>query len=68
LGKISKGTRCSVKGCNNDALRSINIEKVIQAGLEAEGTRRAYLCKDHYKEFKKGNKKNAQIERWRFTS
>jgi hypothetical protein len=68
MGKISKGTTCSVKGCSAEALRSLDIGKVKQAGLDAEGARRAYLCKDHYKEFKKGNKKNAQIERWRFTA
>jgi hypothetical protein len=65
LGRISKGTKCSVNGCNADAVRSIDIGKVKQAGLNAEGTRRAYLCKEHYKEYKKGNKKTAQIERWR---
>jgi hypothetical protein len=68
MGRISKGAKCSVKGCNEEALRSLNIGKVKDAGLDAEGARRAYLCKDHYKEFKKGNKKNARIERWRFTS
>jgi hypothetical protein len=68
MGRISKGTKCSVKGCNEEALRSLNIGKVKNAGLDAEGARRAYLCKDHYKEFKKGNKENARIERWRFTS
>jgi hypothetical protein len=67
MGKISKGTKCSVKGCNEDAVRSIDIGKVKQAGLDVEGTRRAYLCKRHYKEYKKGNKAAAQIERWRHT-
>lgn len=32
--------------------------------MDVEG-KRAYLCKDHYKEFKKGNKKDKQIEKWR---
>ena len=68
MGKISKGTKCSIKGCSEDALRSLDMGKVKQAGLDADGTRRAYLCKEHYKEFKKGNKKSAQIERWRFAA
>ena len=67
MGRISKGTRCSVKGCNEDAVRSLDIAKVKQAGVDAEGEKRAYLCKEHYKEYKKGNKKNAQIERWRYS-
>jgi hypothetical protein len=66
MGKISKGTKCSVQGCNEEAARSLDIGKVKQAGLDAEGTRRAYLCKEHYKEYKKRNKKSAQIEKWRF--
>jgi hypothetical protein len=67
MGRVSKGTKCSIKGCKEGAVRSIDIGKVKQAGLDAEGNRRAYLCKEHYKEYKKGNKKIAQIERWRFT-
>ena len=67
MGRISKGTKCSVKGCNEDAVRSIDIAKVKQSGVDAEGEKRAYLCKEHYKEYKKGNKKNSQIERWRFS-
>jgi len=68
MGKISKGTKCSVNGCNEEAVRSLDIGKVKQAGLDAEGAKRAYLCKEHYKDFKKGNKKNSQIERWRHSA
>ena len=67
MGKISKGTTCSVKGCKEEAVRSIDIGRVKQAGLDAEGAKRAYLCKEHYKEYKKGNKKTDQIEKWRHT-
>jgi hypothetical protein len=67
MGKISKGTMCSVKGCNEEAVRSLDIGRVKQAGLDAEGAKRAYLCKEHYKEYKKGNKKTDQIEKWRHT-
>ena len=65
MDKIGKGTKCSVKGCEEDAIRSLDIGKVKQAGVDAEGEKRAYLCKEHYKEFKKGNKKSSQLERWR---
>ncbi len=65
MGKIGKGTKCSVKGCEEDAVRSLDIGKVKQAGVDAEGEKRAYLCKEHYKEYKKGNKKSSQLERWR---
>ena len=68
MGRVKKGVKCSVKGCNEDAVRSLNVAKVKNAGLDVEDGRRAYLCKEHYKEFKKGNKKSAQIERWRHTN
>ncbi|MBN2336582.1 hypothetical protein JXL21_13570 [Candidatus Bathyarchaeota archaeon] len=65
MGRVDKGEKCSVKGCSEDAVRSINVAKAKTAGLDVEATRRAYLCKEHYKEYKKGNKKDAQIEKWR---
>ena len=64
MGRISKGTKCSVVGCDDDAVRSVSLPKAKSAGLDVEG-KRAYLCKDHYKEFKKGSKKDKQIEKWR---
>jgi len=65
LGRVNKGVKCSVKGCNEEAVRSLSVAKVKNAGLDVETSRRVYLCKEHYKEFKKGNKKDAQIEKWR---
>ena len=64
MGRISKGTKCSVAGCDDDAIRSVSLPKAKSAGLDVEG-KRAYLCKDHYKEYKKGGKKDRQIEKWR---
>lgn len=65
MGRIDKGVKCSVKGCGEDAVRSINVGKVKSAGLDVDAPRRAYLCKEHYKEYKKGSRKDAQIEKWR---
>ena len=42
----------------------MNGPKAKATGLDVDG-RRVYLCKDHYKEFKKGSKKDKQIEKWR---
>jgi len=53
-----------VVNCSEDAVRSINGAKAKAAGLDVEG-RRAYLCKNHYKEYKKGSKKDRRIEKWR---
>jgi hypothetical protein len=56
-----------VSGCSAEAVRSLSAEKVRAAGLNiSRSERRAYLCKEHYKEFKKKTKKDKQLERWRY--
>ncbi len=67
MGRIDKGQKCSVAGCGKDAARSISAEKVRSAGLNV-GSResRAYVCRDHYKEFKKKTKKDKTLDKWRY--
>jgi len=65
LGRVSKGVKCSVTGCDKDAVRSLSSEKVSSAGLKVGDARRAYLCKDHYKEYKRETKKERRLEMWR---
>ncbi|UCH32234.1 MAG: hypothetical protein JSV05_02280 [Candidatus Bathyarchaeota archaeon] len=65
MGKIEKGIKCSVSSCEKSAIRSIAAGKVTTAGLKIDTERRAYLCKDHYKEFKKATKKDRTLEKWR---
>ena len=68
MGRIDKGVKCSISGCGRDAVRSLSVEKVRSAGLNVGSSeRRAYLCKEHYKEFKKRTKKDKQLEKWRFS-
>jgi hypothetical protein len=66
MGRIDKGVKCSVSGCGKDAVRSLSSDKVKLAGLKAVGEKRAYLCKEHYKEFKKKTKKDKQLEQMRY--
>ena len=66
LGRIEKGEKCSVSGCGKEAARSISADKVKAAGLNVgSAEKRAYICKEHYKEFKKKNKKDKQLDKWR---
>lgn len=66
MGRIDKGVKCSVAGCGGEAIRSLARDKVASAGLNVGSSeRRAYLCKEHYKEYKKRTKKEKQIEKWR---
>jgi len=64
MGKIKKGTKCSVANCGEEAIRSVSVPRAKAAGLDVEG-RRAYLCKEHYKTYKKGSKEERRVERWR---
>jgi len=60
---------CSVRGCEEEAVKSISVEKIRESGinleLEAFG-RRAWLCKKHYKEYKKARRKLDRLERMRW--
>jgi hypothetical protein len=59
---VKEAEKCSVKGCGNDADRSVSIELAIEAGLDVdEDLRRAHLCKEHYKAYKKGSKEDRTI-------
>ncbi len=67
MGRIDKGVKCNVSGCSRDAERSIPVDKAKAAGLKVNSSeKRAYLCKEHYKEYKKGSKKDKTLEKWRY--
>jgi hypothetical protein len=66
MGRINKGVKCSVSGCSREAVRSLSAEKVKSAGLKVGNDKRAYLCREHYKEYKKKTKKDKQLEKWRY--
>jgi hypothetical protein len=67
LGRVDKGVKCRISGCSGEAVRSLSAEKVRSAGLKVgSGERRAYLCKEHYKEYKKKTKKDKMLEKWRY--
>ena len=67
MGRIDKGVKCTVIGCETTAVRSISMEKVESSGIKTEGDKKAYLCDMHYKEFKKKSKTSRQVDRWRWT-
>ena len=68
MGRIDKGVKCNVSGCSQEAVRSLSAEKVKKAGLRVMDERHAYLCREHYKEYKKRTKKDKQLEKWRFSA
>ncbi len=68
MGRVSKGVKCSVEGCDRDAIRSISLENFKKSNSPfklKEGSRRVYLCKEHYKEYKRNYRKSAwKVERF----
>ena len=74
MGKVKQGIICSVEGCNELAARSFSADKVTQAlratslGLKASRSRRAYLCDEHYKVFKKQQRTEKKVEKWRYSA
>jgi len=67
MGRIEKGEKCSVSGCGREAVRSISADKVKSAGLNVSiKENRAYICKEHYKEYKKKTKKDKTLDKWRY--
>ena len=67
MGRVDKGIGCSVTGCSNQAERSISREETGGSGLNLGGEgRRVYLCRDHYKVWKKATKKSRSLERSRW--
>ena len=69
MGRIDKGVKCDVSGCASVAERSISTDKAKHAGLHVgSGEKRGYLCREHYKEFKKKTKKDKTIDKWRYSA
>jgi len=69
LGRIDKGGKCSVAGSSREAVRSLSTGKAKSAGLNVGGNeKRVYVCKEHYKEFKKKTKKDKTIDKWRYSA
>ena len=67
MGRVDKGVKCDVSGCGNEAVRSLNPDKAKSAGLKvASGEKHVYVCREHYKEFKKATKKDKTLDKWRY--
>ena len=63
--KRKKKKTCDVKGCENKKKKSLSKKKVrkkTDLDIEASG-RNAYLCKEHYKEYKKATEEERRAKR-----
>lgn len=59
---VEDDEKCVVVGCDRSAERSIAKDLAEEAGLKIEeSSKRAHLCKEHYKEYKKKSKEDRKI-------
>ncbi len=57
---------CSVKGCDEKKKKSVSKSKVMDKTdltIETDNPNNAYLCKKHYKEYKKATKNERRARR-----
>ena len=67
MGRVDRGVGCGVTGCKDPAERSLSREDMGGSGLSVGGEgRRVYLCREHYKAWKKATKKSRSLERSRW--
>ena len=55
---------CHVKGCNEEKKQSVPARKVKKTNLEVEGSSASgnvYLCKKHWKEYKKATEEEREM-------
>jgi hypothetical protein len=68
MGRVERGVSCSAQGCDSPAERSISSSKAAMAvdlGIDTS-SKRTYLCRQHYKEWKKATKEDRENERARW--
>ncbi len=56
---------CDISGCKKDVHRSLSrkkVDKTLTGHSLKGGGRRAKICKDHYRDFKKKTKKDRKLE------
>jgi len=67
MGIVAKGAECDVDDCTSSGIRSLNRGRVEEAGLRiSTSNKKAVLCREHYKEWKKATKEDRDLERARY--
>ena len=64
--KPEKPEVCAVSGCGQPAVRSLSAKKVKQVLPDlkiGDVGRRAHLCRDHYRAFRKKTKEERELDR-----
>ena len=64
---MPKNKICSVRKCNEIAIKTVSTANLDGVKLDIEiAGRKIYLCRKHYKEYKKQRRKIEKLERWRW--
>jgi hypothetical protein len=54
---------CSVPGCGAESVRSLAVAEARKAFASIPDGRRAHLCREHYRGWKKATKKDRELQR-----
>lgn len=54
---------CSVPGCSAESVRSLSVQEARKAISSVPEGRRAHLCREHYRVWKKATKKDRELQR-----
>lgn len=54
---------CQVKGCSEISFKTVDASLAKKVLSVEEDRTKVHLCKSHYKEYKKGTKKDREIQR-----
>ncbi|RLE81952.1 MAG: hypothetical protein DRJ51_02730 [Thermoprotei archaeon] len=60
--------KCTVKGCEKEAYRSIAYGDFVKVKTELDAipiANKVYLCKEHYKKYKRHVRKLKKFDKWR---
>jgi len=66
----AEDAKCDIKGCDNEAERSMpkdKVQSVMAQGLKDDVGRRAHMCKEHYREYRKKTKTDRLTDRLAWT-
>lgn len=59
----SENPTCSVSNCGAESVRSIAVQEARKAFPSLGEERRAHLCREHYRAWKKATKKDRELRR-----
>ncbi len=66
---MGKAEVCAIDGCGAEAVRSLSVQRLSGTSMKVRpGSKKATLCREHYKRFKKETRGDRRLEQDRYRS